>query len=90
MLVSLFLWIVLGALVGWIASMIMKTDEEQGALANVVIGIIGAAIGGFLWTAITGDTADSLLGQLIVAVLGAMLVIGVWKSLTKSRSNQQT
>ena len=44
---GLILWIVFEALAGWIASMIMKTDANQGALMNIVIGIVGAIIGGF-------------------------------------------
>ncbi len=45
-LMSIVIWIVVGALAGWVASMIMKTDAQMGALANIVVGIIGAFIGG--------------------------------------------
>lgn len=73
-------WIVFGALVGWIASLVMKTDNEQGAIANIIIGILGAVIGGAAWSFLTGDQADSLIGQLVLAVLGAMAVIGLWRA----------
>lgn len=43
---GIILWIIFGALVGWVASLIMKTDARQGAVLNIVIGIIGAVIGG--------------------------------------------
>ena len=45
-------WIVLGGLAGWVASLIMKTDERQGALANIVVGIVGALIGGWIMSLI--------------------------------------
>jgi len=45
---GIILWIIFGALVGWIASLIMKTDAEQGALLNIVVGIIGSVMGGWL------------------------------------------
>jgi len=79
---DVILTIILGAFVGWIASMIMKTNAEQGAIANIIIGIIGGVVGGFVWKLLTGDGADSLLGQLIVATLGAMAVIAVWKAVS--------
>lgn len=48
MLVDFVLWIVLGALAGWIASMIMGTNAQMGALSNIVVGVVGAFIGGLL------------------------------------------
>ena len=45
---GIFLWIIFGGLVGWMASIIMKTDAQQGILLNVVVGIIGAVIGGWI------------------------------------------
>lgn len=83
-MVDIILWIAFGALVGWVASMIMKTDAQQGAIANIIIGIIGAVLGGFAWRLITGDSADGMIGQLVLAVLGAMGVIAVWKKLALS------
>jgi uncharacterized membrane protein YeaQ/YmgE (transglycosylase-associated protein family) len=82
------IWIVLGALVGWIASLIMKTDADQGTLANILIGISGAVLGGFLWRTLTGDEADSLIGQILVALVGAMLIIAVWKALRRPSSSK--
>jgi uncharacterized membrane protein YeaQ/YmgE (transglycosylase-associated protein family) len=48
MLINLIIWILFGALAGWIASMIMGRDAQMGALANIIVGIIGAVVGGFL------------------------------------------
>ena len=48
-------WLIFGAIVGWIASKIMGTDAQQGALLNIIVGIVGALLGGFLWRLLTGD-----------------------------------
>ena len=68
---GILLWIVFGALVGWIASMIMRTDEEQGAIANIIIGIVGAFIGGAVSNMLGGPEVSGFnLTSLIVAILG--------------------
>jgi len=82
---GIILWIVLGALAGWIASMIMKTDAEQGAIGNIIMGIVGAVIGGFLLnlfgqSGVTGFNVYSIL----VSVLGAVVVIFIAKSLRRA------
>lgn len=75
-LVSIILWIVLGAVAGWIASMIMDRDAQMGALANIVVGIVGAVLGGFLFNllGLPGDTGFNLW-TLLVAVVGAMVLL---------------
>ena len=79
-------WIVLGALAGWIASLITKTNREQGWIGNVVLGIAGALVGGFLWNLLSDDDGiDFSVGGLILAVLGALLVSAVWTMVTGRR-----
>lgn len=74
-------WIVLGALAGWVASMVMHTDAEQGALMNIVLGIIGAFVGGFVMNLFgaSGVTGFNLY-SVLVAILGAVIVIGIGKT----------
>lgn len=86
MLVQLIFWIFLGALAGWIASMIMNTDERMGAGANIVVGILGSLIGGFLVTLLTKGTASFTtaysnldIGSLVVSVLGAVVLLALMK-----------
>ncbi|MCX7567720.1 GlsB/YeaQ/YmgE family stress response membrane protein [Sulfitobacter sp. F26169L] len=67
--------IILGALAGWIAEKIMKTD--QGLLMNIILGIVGALVLNWLLVAITGSTLGGWFGQLIVAAAGACLLIFV-------------
>ncbi|MDP3799804.1 MAG: GlsB/YeaQ/YmgE family stress response membrane protein [bacterium] len=81
---EIILWIVFGALVGWVASLIMKTDAEQGALLNIVVGIVGAIIGGWLMVAVgeRGMSGFNLYGFL-VALLGACVLIAIVKALRR-------
>jgi uncharacterized membrane protein YeaQ/YmgE (transglycosylase-associated protein family) len=82
MVVNLILWIIFGALAGWIASLIMRTDAEQGAFANIIIGIIGALIGGWIARAVTGNSYDTFsLAGLIVAIVGAVVLLAILKAL---------
>lgn len=78
-------WIILGALAGWIASMVMKTNAEQGAIANIIIGIIGAVIGGFIFETFGGSDVDGFnLYSLLVAVVGAIILISILKAFRRS------
>ncbi len=71
-------WIIFGALAGWIASIIMKTDAEQGAVANIIVGIVGAVIGGFIVRTLGGSGVTGFnFGSLLVAILGAVVLLAV-------------
>ena len=76
MLMNVIFWIVLGALAGWIASMIMGRNAQMGALANIVVGIVGAMIGGFLMNAVgaPGVTGFNLY-SVLVAIGGAVVLL---------------
>lgn len=76
------LWIIFGALVGWIASIIMKTDQQQGIILNIVIGIIGAVIGGWLMSFFgKGAVSGFNLYSFLVALFGAVVLIAIVKAL---------
>ncbi len=82
---GILLWIVFGGIVGWVASLIMKTDGQQGIILNVIVGVVGAALGGWLMnymgeSAVTGFNLYSFL----VALLGAVILITLVNAL---RSN---
>ena len=75
---GIILWIILGALAGWIASKIMGTDRRQGIIADVIIGIIGANIGGYVASLLgMGGVNGFNLYSLIIAVVGACLLIWI-------------
>lgn len=79
---NILLWIVLGFLAGWIASMVMKTDSRQGTLMDIVLGVVGAVVGGFIMNVfgapgVTGFNIYSIL----VATFGAVVLIWLGRSL---------
>jgi len=75
-------WIILGALAGWIASKIAGTDAEQGWMANIIIGILGALVGGFLFNILGGSGVTGFnVWSLLVAVIGALVLLGILKAI---------
>ncbi len=82
---GIILWIIIGALAGWIGSKIMGTDAKQGGLANIIIGIIGAVVGGFITRSVMGDNAgnNGLIASFVVALVGACIVIAIWKAISR-------
>lgn len=73
-------WIILGGIAGWLASMLMGTNAQQGILGNIVVGIIGALLGGFVFSlfsdmAFTGFNFTSLF----VALVGSVILLWVLK-----------
>jgi len=75
MLWNIILWIVFGALAGWIASMIMDTNAQQGAVGNIIVGILGALIGGWIVGLFGVSVSTFSLGGLLVAILGAVVLL---------------
>jgi len=75
--VNILLWIIFGALAGWIASVIMGT-RGQGVLVDIVLGIIGAFVGGWLFQQFGAQGVTGFnLGSLLVAVVGAIIIIAI-------------
>ena len=75
------IWIVIGGLIGWAASIVMKTDAQQGVVLNVVVGIVGALVGGWLLSPLFGtgtiNQNDFSLASLVVSLLGAIILLAV-------------
>jgi uncharacterized membrane protein YeaQ/YmgE (transglycosylase-associated protein family) len=91
MAMNIILWIIFGALAGWIASLIMNTNEEQGAVANIMIGIVGAIIGGALARMFGGEGVTGFnLGSVVVAVIGAVILLFFIRLLSGGRGNTAT
>ena len=67
-------WLIIGGLAGWIASLIMKTNKQQGLMMDIGVGIVGSFIGGIIFTVLP-ITIGGLLGSLIVAVVGAVVLL---------------
>lgn len=85
---EILLWIILGALAGWIASMIVGNDARQGAIGNIVVGILGAFLGGFLMQLLgfrDASLASIDLYSILVAIGGAVLLLLIFNAVTRRR-----
>ena len=84
-MINLIVWLLIGALIGWLASMVMRTDARQGALLNIVVGIVGAMIGGFLLGGSTINSNALNVTSLIVSFVGAVILLGIVNLATRGR-----
>jgi uncharacterized membrane protein YeaQ/YmgE (transglycosylase-associated protein family) len=87
---SFILWIIIGGILGWLASLVMRTDAQQGLLLNIVVGIIGAFLGGLIFSLIPGTNAninqgDFSLPSLLVSFVGALVLLGIVNLATRGR-----
>lgn len=83
---NILLWILFGGIAGWVASKIMNTDAEQGVVANVVVGILGAFLGGYLMQVFGQDGVDGFnLSSFIVAIIGAVVLLAIFKAFAGKR-----
>ena len=78
---NLIIWLVVGGIVGWIASLIMRTDGQQGIVLNVVVGVIGALLVGWLLAPMLGtgtiNSNDFSVAGLLVSLLGAVILLAI-------------
>lgn len=82
---NILIWIIFGGIAGWIASLIMNTDGQQGIMLNIVVGIVGAVVGGWLMNTLgsAGVTGFNLY-SFLVAIAGSVVLIGVVRMLKRS------
>ena len=80
-MINLIVWLVVGGVIGWLASIVMKTDAQQGIVLNIVVGIVGAAIGGWFLAPLLGTgtiNQDNLsISSLVVSLLGAVILLAI-------------
>jgi uncharacterized membrane protein YeaQ/YmgE (transglycosylase-associated protein family) len=78
---TFLLWIIVGGILGWLASIVMKTNDQQGLILNVVVGIVGAFLGGLLLAPLFGtgtiNQSDFSMGSLLVSFLGAIILLAI-------------
>ena len=79
---NFILWLVVGGLIGWVASIIMRTNAQQGLFLNIVVGIVGATLGGFLTAPLmdgggTINQNDFSAMSLAVSLLGAVVLLAI-------------
>ena len=76
---GLILSLIVGAVVGWLASLVMKTHAQMGALMNILVGIVGAWLGGVV-AGMLGFAATTTAASLIVSIIGACVLIALLKA----------
>lgn len=90
---SILIWIIVGALAGWIASVIMRTDQQMGALGNIIVGMIGSIIGGTVFTFLTNGDFNFTngftglnLSSILLSILGAVILLALVRMFSGTRS----
>ena len=80
-MINFIIWLIVGAVLGWLASMLMNRNGQQGVLLDIIVGIVGAFIGGFLLAPLfntgTINQGDFSLSGLIVSFLGAVILLAI-------------
>lgn len=84
---NFLVWLIFGALAGWIASMIAGTNRQQGCLIDIIVGIVGAFVGGFLYSSLTGRSfnAGFNIPSLLIAIVGAVILLFIVKAIQRNR-----
>jgi uncharacterized membrane protein YeaQ/YmgE (transglycosylase-associated protein family) len=75
-MVGLIIWLVIGGVVGWLASIVMRTDGQQGIFLNIIVGIVGAFIGGLLFGGSINNTPTNPMAFL-VSLVGAIILLAI-------------
>lgn len=80
-MINFLIWIILGGVLGWLASIMMRTDASQGTLLNIIVGIVGAFVAGMVLTPLFGvatiNQNNFSLPALLVSFLGAVILLGI-------------
>jgi uncharacterized membrane protein YeaQ/YmgE (transglycosylase-associated protein family) len=86
---NFIIWLVIGGIIGWIASMIMRTDAQQGMFLNVVVGIVGSFLGGWLVGPLLGSGTinqnDFSIMGLLASLIGAVILLAIVNLVRRGR-----
>ena len=87
---NFIIWLVVGGIVGWVASMIMKRDAQQGVILNIVVGIVGAFLGGLLISPLLGistiNQGNISVPSILVSLGGAVILLALVNAFTRGRA----
>jgi uncharacterized membrane protein YeaQ/YmgE (transglycosylase-associated protein family) len=90
-MINIIVWLVVGGLIGWVASIIMKTDGQQGVFLNVSVGLVGAALGGWFISPLVGVPTINQdvfsAGALAVSLLGAVILLAIVNMLRRDSAS---
>ena len=88
-MINLILWLVIGGVVGWLASIIMRRDAQQGILLNVIVGIVGALIAGWVLSPLFGVPTINegfSIGSVFISLVGAVILLAIVNLFTRGRA----
>jgi uncharacterized membrane protein YeaQ/YmgE (transglycosylase-associated protein family) len=86
---SIIIWLVVGGIVGWLASLIMRTDGQQGVILNVVVGIVGALLAGWLISPLVGVATINQgisIASIVVSLIGAIILLAIVNLFRRGRA----
>jgi uncharacterized membrane protein YeaQ/YmgE (transglycosylase-associated protein family) len=87
---NIIIWLIVGGVIGWLASLVMRTDGQQGILLNIVVGIVGAFIGGWLLSPLFGagtiNNAGLSVGTVVVSLGGAIILLALVNMFRRGRA----
>lgn len=86
---NLIIWLIVGGIVGWLASIVMKRDAQQGIILNIVVGIVGALLAGWIISPLVGvgTINDGFsLGSFLVSLVGAIVLLALVNLFTRGRA----
>ena len=78
-------WLLVGGIIGWLASMIMRTNAQQGLLLNIIVGIVGAFVAGLIFSPGTINEGDFSLSGLFLSLVGAVVLLAVVNLVRRGR-----
>jgi uncharacterized membrane protein YeaQ/YmgE (transglycosylase-associated protein family) len=86
---NIAIWLIIGGLIGWVASLLMKTDAQQGMILNVVVGIVGAMLGGWLISPMVGvstiNQSALSIPAMLVSLVGAVILLAIVNLVRRGR-----
>ena len=74
---GIIIWLIVGGIIGWLASLIMRTDAQQGILLNIVVGIVGAVIAGLIFGGGINSSDPLDLSSILWSLLGAIILLAI-------------
>lgn len=87
---NIIIWLVVGGVIGWLASIVMRTDGQQGIILNIVVGVVGALLGGWLLSPLFGvstiNQSNFSLPSLLVSLGGAVILLAIVNLIRRGRA----
>jgi uncharacterized membrane protein YeaQ/YmgE (transglycosylase-associated protein family) len=76
-MIGILVWLIVGGIVGWLASIVMRTNAQQGILLNIIVGIVGAFIGGMIFSGGNINQQPLDLSAFLVSLVGAIILLAI-------------